>query len=592
LNIPLKIGNFSGYEADRETALREVLTGSPVDVAFGDYLAEITMASLVTRLEKDASRGYVAKFFEQFKDAFDLIVDSGTRIVTNAGGFKPKALAEDIVAFAEERGVPLKVAYVTGDNLLDDFQQLLTQGHEFKNMESGRVITAKSAHSPLSVNAYLGGWGVAKALAEGAQVVVTGRVADASLAVGSAAWFHGWRMDEWDKLAGALAAAHIIECGPQAVGGNYSGFTEITDNRPYSFPVAEIYEDGSTIITKHPGQGGMVTVDTVTAQLLYEIQGPHYLNNDVTLDVRSVSVVQEGADRVRVHGAKGFPPPTTTKVSIFKKIGYQSVSTAYVTAPNVDEKVRFIERQLAEFFPPDSVRFAVTRIGAPAEHPSDQWEATVVLRVITTADDQDTLETYNVGQFLTSLYLSGVPGYYRDEISGDARSEVTPRIDYWPGLLEQSLLKHRASIIGGPDFEIGVPPCEPFTGQPPQDVAVAPVYGPATDLRTVALEEVAYARSGDKGGISNVGLWVKDPKNYDWLREALSTEEIRAQVPEIKGIDVERHEFPNLNAVHFLLKGLLGTGGSSSLRLDRVGKAVGEYFRLIIRLQIPRGHAG
>ncbi|GAA3070300.1 DUF1446 domain-containing protein [Pseudonocardia yunnanensis] len=560
--------------------MADVLSGDPLDVAFGDYLAEITLASLVTRLDKDASRGYVARFFEQFKDSFDAVVSSGTRIVTNAGGFNPQALAEDIHEYASGRGVELSVAYVLGDNLLDCFPDLVAAGHHFTNMDTGKKITNASDFDPISVDAYLGGWGIAKALAEGAQIVVTGRVADASLVVGSAAWFHGWRDDELDKLAGALAAAHITECGPQAVGGNFSGFDTLGDVRRLSFPIAEIHEDGSAVIGKHSGQNGKVTVDTVTAQLLYEIQGPYYLNNDVTLDVRSVHLEQVGEDRVRVSGAKGSPPPETTKVSIFAGLGYQSASTAYLTGLQVAEKTAFVESQLADFLAGTGVHYDITRIGVPAEHPSSQWEATVVLRVITVADEAELLERYNIGAHLASVYLSGVPGYYCDEITGDARSPVRQRIEYWPGLLDQSVLDQRVEFVNGGSFPVGLPERIPFDGQPSQDVT-PPLPAAALDVRTVRLGDLAYARSGDKGGVNNVGVWVKDPADYEWLRAVLSIEALRARITELKEIEVERHEFPNLNAVHFLFKGLLGTGGSSSLRVDRLGKAVGEYLRTI-----------
>jgi hypothetical protein len=266
-------------------------------------------------------------------------------------------------------------------------------------------------------------------------------------------------------------------------------------------------------------------------------------------------------------------------VSIFSGRGYQS-TTAYLTGLQVAEKTAFVESQLADFLAGTGVRYHITRIGVPAEHPSSQWEATVVLRVITVADEAELLERYNIGAHMASVYLSGVPGYYCDEITGDARSPVRQRIEYWPGLLDQSTLDQRVEFVNGGTFPVGLPERVPFEGQPSEDMTPS-LPATALDVRTVRLGDLAYARSGDKGGVNNVGVWVKDPADCEWLRAVLGTEALGAHVTELKEIEVERHEFPNLNAVHFLLKGLLGTGGSSSLRVDRLGKAVGEYLRTI-----------
>jgi len=254
----------------------------------------------------------------------------------------------------------------------------------------------------------------------------------------------------------------------RAAGGRrqLSGFDTLEDVRRLSFPIAEIHEDGTAVIGKHSGQNGKVTVDTVTAQLLYEIQGPYYLNNDVTLDVRGLHLEQVGEDRVRVSGAEGSPPPETTKVSIFSGLGYQSTSTAYLTGMQVAEKTAFVESQLADFLAGTGVRYDITRIGVPAEHPSSQWEATVVLRVITVADEAELLERYNIGAHLASVCLSGVLGYYCDEITGDARSPVRQRIEYWPGLLDQSVLDQRVEFVNGGSFPVGLPERVPFEGQP------------------------------------------------------------------------------------------------------------------------------
>jgi hypothetical protein len=340
------------------------------------------------------------------------------------------------------------------------------------------------------------------------------------------------------------------------------------------FPIAEVAADGSTVITKHGRDGGAVTVDTVTAQLLYEIQGPAYLNSDVTLHLDSVDVTEQGPDRVLVSGATGSPPPPTTKVAVFGQVGYQTVNTCYVTAPDVAAKVELLRAQFSRDTP-DGVELDITRIGTAAEDPETQWDATVGLRVMATARTREPLDRYNLAGRLGSLYLQTIPGYFHDGAS-TLRATARPRIDYWGALLPQSALAHRAVIE---DRLIDVPAPEQ-TASTSQPVHPEPSAAAASGVvRSAALGTVAYARSGDKGGNCNVGVWAPDERAWPWLRDALSTAELRRLMPEIKELDVVRHEFPRLRAVHFVLRGLLGTGGSSNLRIDQVGKAVGEYLR-------------
>jgi hypothetical protein len=579
---PIRIANFSGYLGDRFTAVDEVMAGDPVDVLIGDYLAEFTLAALSARHRQDASKGYVDYFLDQLRPHLAALKERGMKVVANAGGFHPAGLAGELRGMAAADGVALRVAHVEGDNVLAELEDFAAAGHRLENLDTGAPL-ADWGTRPIAANAYLGGWGVAAALAEGADVVVCGRVTDASLTVGPAAWWHGWNRDDWDQLAGALLAGHLIECGPHSVGGNFSGFTRIPNMLVPGFPIAEIAADGSTVVTKHNGDGGAVTVDTVTAQLLYEIQGPVYLNSDVTLHLDTVELTAEGPDRVRMSGATGSPPPPTTKVAIFGQVGYQAVHTLYVTAPDVPAKVDLLRAQISRDLP-DGVELDITPIGTAAPNPRTQWDATVSLRVMATAREREPLEVFDLATRLGSLYLQSIPGFFMDA-AVPLRATARPVIDYWPGLLPQSALAHKA-VLDGPDgtvLDIPAPARTALATQPSHPEPVSAAGGAdatrTVPTRTAPLGAVAYARSGDKGGNSNVGIWAPDQRAWEWLRTTLSTEQLRRMMPELAGLDVLRHELPKLRAVHFVLRGLLGTGGSSNTRVDPIGKAIGEYLR-------------
>ncbi|WP_328616707.1 DUF1446 domain-containing protein [Amycolatopsis sp. NBC_00355] len=565
----IRIGTFSGYLGDRFTALAEALEGDPVDVLAGDYLAEITLAMLAERHRRDPSRGYVEYFLDQLRPHLATLAERGVKVVTNAGGFHPAGLAGAVRAAAAEAGVTLSVAHVEGDNLLAVLDELAAT-HPLTHLDTGRPLSTWGT-TPIAANAYLGGHGIAAALAGGADVVVCGRVTDASLAAGPAAWWHGWDAGDWDRLAGAVVAGHVIECGPQAVGGNFSGFTGVPGMAKPGFPIAEIAADGGSVITKHTRDGGTVTVDTVTAQLVYEIQGPRYLNPDVTAHLDDVRLTPAGPDRVAIAGVTGSPPPPTTKVAVFGQIGFSVVNTVYVTGLDIDAKIALLREQLGRA---DSVELDVTRIGVPAEDPGSQWDATAAVRIMATSRDREPLERFGLARRIGSLYLQSIPGFFHDG-GGELAVRPRPRIDYWPAVLDAGVVPHRVVFADGPTRDVAPASQTSIVDQPAHP---EPAEEPA-GTRLVPLGTVAHARSGDKGGNCNLGVWTADPDAWPWLRRTLSTARLRELLPETADLEIVRHEFPHLRAVHFVLRGLLGTGGSANLRVDQVGKAVGEYLR-------------
>lgn len=584
----VRIANFSGYLGDRMSAFDEAMAGDPVDVLIGDYLAEITLAALSGKRQDNDPGGYVPYFLTQIEPHLAELAKRGQKVVVNAGGFNPGGLAQAVRALAAKQGVALRVAHVEGDNLLPELPRLQAEGHLLENLDTGAPLSSWGAR-PVTANAYLGGWGIAAALREGADIVICGRVTDASLALGPAAWWHGWREDDWHALAGAIAAGHIIECGAHATGGNFTGFARIPGMIKPGFPIAEVAADGSSVITKHRRDGGTVTVDTVTAQLVYEIQGPRYLNPDVTLHLDTVKLEQLGPDRVAVSGIAGSPPPPTTKVAVFAPIGYQQVMTVFVTGIHIPEKVALIESQVREMVAgPDIIDIDFTQFGTAAENPRSQWEATVALRIMATARTSEALSEANFGAHLNSLYLSSIPGYYLDT-NAPRMTKPRPRIDYWPALLPMSAVPHRVVLDDGRTISIApssITETAPQPAHPEPDATASGGAAGDTGSRRLPLGTLAFARSGDKGGNSNVGIWVNDDKAWPWLRQTLTTSQLRTLAPELAELEIVRHEFPHLRAVHFVLRGLLGTGGASNLRADPVGKAIGEYL-LAKHVDIP-----
>ncbi|MET8779145.1 acyclic terpene utilization AtuA family protein [Nocardia sp. NPDC004654] len=570
----IRIANFSGYLGDRYTAVDEALAGDPVDVLVGDYLAEITLAALSARHHHDPGLGYVQYFLDQFRPHLTTIAQRGIKVVTNAGGFNPAALAAVLREEIADAGADLSVAHIEGDNILSQVPDLQHAGHHFDNLDTGAPLASWQA-SPIAANAYLGAWGITAALEQGADIVVCGRVTDASLTLGPAAWWHGWDRHDWDQLAGGVVAGHIIECGAHAVGGNFSGFTTLEKMLVPGFPIAEIASDGSCVITKHAHDDGAVTVDTVTAQLVYEIQGPRYLNPDVTVHLENIRLAQVGPDRVQVRGALGFPPPATTKVAMFGVLGYSLVNTVYVTGLDVAEKISLLGAQLRRDAP-EGVDIDLTPIGVVADDPESQWEATVAVRIMATAGSAEALTRYQFARRVASLYLQTIPGYFHDG-GGVLDATVKPRVDYWPGLLPMTEIDHRVVTADGRVLAIAPPLVTDLVNQP--DDSTSEATWARRPVRQAPLGALTYARSGDKGGNSNVGIWTPHERVWPWLREYLTTDELRRLMPETKDLDIVRHEFPHLRAVHFVLRGLLGTGGSSNLRIDQVGKAVGEYLR-------------
>ena len=552
-SAPVRIGNCSGFYGDRHSAMREMLTGGDLDYLTGDYLAELTMLILGRDRMKHPDRGYAKTFLTQLEECLGLAHDRGVRIVANAGGLNPAGLADAVRALAERLGVPVRVAHVAGDDLAPRAEEL-------------------GLGTPLTANAYLGAWGIVDCLGGGADVVVTGRVTDASVTVGPAAAHFGWGRTDYHRLAGAVVAGHVTECGIQATGGNFSFFTEVPDLTYAGFPLAEIHADGSAVITKHPGTGGQVSVDTVTAQLLYEVTGARYANPDVTARMDTIELSPDGADRVRISGVAGEPPPPTLKVSLNSIGGFRNAMTFVLTGLDIDEKAALVRRQLeaALTVKPAELEWTLAR----TDHADADTEeaASALLRCVVRDPDPA-----NVGRQFSSaaveLALASYPGFTVTAPPGDGQVYGV----YTPGFVDAAEVPHTAVHADGTSVEI---PCatdtlELVSADPPP----LPEPLPAGPTRRVPLGRIAGARSGDKGGSANVGVWVRTEEQWRWLANTLTVELLKELLPETADLPVTRHLLPNLRAVNFVIDEILGQGVAYQARFDPQAKGLGEWLR-------------
>ncbi|MET0133071.1 MAG: acyclic terpene utilization AtuA family protein [Kibdelosporangium sp.] len=547
----IRIGNASGFYGDRFSAVREMLTDGPLDVLTGDYLAELTMLILGRDRLKDPKLGYAKTFLRQMEESLGPAVDRGVKIVVNAGGLNPAGLADALRGLAARLGISVKVAHVEGDDLLGRAAEL-------------------GLGQPLTANAYLGAWGIVECLNAGAEVVVTGRVTDASVIVGPAAAHFGWGPTDYDQLAGAVAAGHVIECGAQATGGNYAFFTE-HDIRYPGFPIAEIRSDGSSVITKHPGTGGAVTVGTVTAQLLYEIGGARYAGPDVTSRFDTLELSQQDTDRVRISGVRGEAPPPTLKVSLNSLGGFRNEMVFVLTGLDIEAKAALVEQQLTAAFgdrPPAEVRWTLAR----TDHADAavEEEASAFLRCAVKDSDAKVVGR-KFSNAAVEIALASYPGFHVTAPPGDS----SPYGLFTPGYVDAELVEHVAVVDGSRTV---IPAAaETLELAPAEEPALPePLTGPT---RNAPLGLVAGARSGDKGGNANVGVWVRTDDAWRWLVHALTVEEFRRLLPEAADLPVTRHVFGNLRAVNFVVEGLLGDGVAARARFDPQAKAVGEWLR-------------
>ncbi|MGW0060734.1 acyclic terpene utilization AtuA family protein [Streptosporangium sandarakinum] len=586
----LRVANCSGFYGDRLSAAREMVEGGPIDVLTGDWLAELTMLILAGNRAKGRP-GYATTFLRQLEEVLGTCVERGVRIVSNAGGLDPAGCAGAVAGLADRLGLRVRVAHVTGDDL---------SGRDLRDARDPDT-GERPAATPLTANAYLGGRPIAAALSAGADVVVTGRVTDAALVTGPGIWRYGWRPDDHDALAGSVVAGHVIECGCQATGGNYAFFREVPDPARCGFPLVELAADGSCVVTKHPGTGGLVSVGTVTAQLLYEIGSPRYLGPDAVARFDTIELEQQGPDRVRISGVRGEAPPPDLKVALTYPAGYRNTMTLVLTGLDIEAKARLAEEAVWARVPKetfDEVHVELVPLGAGLSPAG----GTALLRI--TVLDADPGKAGRVfSSAVVETALASYPGCYALTPPGNA----TPYGVYRPALIPAETVRPRVWLdgeeVGGDDagpYGPGAPgrpdgpeapgrpePAPPGVGDDLVTERVPPGVG--DDLETVRtpLGTIVGARSGDKGGDANLGVWVSTPERFGWLAGHLTAERLARLLPAVAGLRIERFELPNLLALNFVVHGLLGRGVSAGTRLDAQAKALGEELRAALT-DVPR----
>jgi hypothetical protein len=639
---PLRIANCSGFYGDRLAAAQEMVDGGPIDVLTGDWLAELTM-TILGRSAMKGGPGYARTFVTQMHQVLATCKERGIKVVSNAGGLDPQGCADAIAEFAPPGTT---IAVVTGDNIAAEVPQLSESGEALVNLDTAEPFTAHD-WQVLTANAYLGSAGVRAALAAGADVVITGRITDAALVVGPAAWWHEWDLADPEHVhavAGAVVAGHVIECGTQATGGNYAFFTDVPGLEHPGFPIAEIAADGSSVITKHWDTNGLVSVGTVTAQLLYEIGSPTYLTPDVTAMFDTVRAELVGANRVRLSGARGQVPPPRLKVAMTRLAGFRNSMDLVITGLDVDAKADILLRAAAgvsldqaRTLPPDELarvstwdveQFSAQLFTASQPDPATLAASQSRLRLSVTDSDPA-----KVGKPVTSAIievgLANYPGFYAEQPPGAGN----PLVVFWPTTVARSAIDEQVHIAGESvvcNREVLVDTPASTAADVEQPLAEWRSSGAAT---SIAVGAILGARSGDKGGIANIGVWVPDPSEdaavemafggaaawapavdtwhdtealwesdspipvaaeararadrmYQWLLAEFTVDRVRRLLADVIAEDVVIHRLPALRAINIELPRALGRGVTESLSIDPQAKSLGEYLRAKI-IDVP-----
>ena len=579
----IKIANCSGFYGDNLSIAKKMVEDGPIDVLTGDYLAELTMTILYNqKMKRGENLGYVGTFLKQFRDVAKLCDDQKIKIVSNAGGLNPASMAAEVEDIIKELNLDLKVAYIDGDDLMPRLDELSSSGEKLKNIDKNNDLFSYEK-KPLTANAYLGAWGIKEALDSGADVVICPRVTDAAVVIGPAAWKFNWSRNDYDQLAGALAAGHIIECGAQATGGNYSFFKEVPSFKDIGYPIAEIHQDGSFIITKHPNTGGLVSVGTVTAQLLYEIGSPAYVNPDVVSHFDTLKIEQEAEDRVFVSGCRGSSPPKDHKVCINLAGGFRNGTELLLTGLDIEEKAKLITETIfdsvggKEQF--DKVDIQLHR--TDKENPESNEQAQAFLRIDVMSQNPDLVGRLFSAKII-ELALANFPGW-------TGRSGVVPSgpyIEYWPALVDSKYIKEKVHFDGKTleviptsqlDFE------EVYYQKEPAEVKQI-TENPDTEI---FFGDIFGTRSGDKGGCANLGVWSKNPEAYGFLFDYLTVDKLKELLPDLESFEIDRFELPNILSLNFYIHGILQDGVSSSTRMDGQAKSLGEYLRAK-KINVPK----
>ena len=501
----------------------------------------------------------------------------GIKIVTNAGGLNPSGLTEEVEKVLKAQGLQAKVAYIDGDDLMPDLAALQAGGEAFVNIDQGKPLS-ECGNEVVTANTYFGAWSIKEALDLGADIVICPRVTDAAVVIGPAAWKFNWQRSDYDALAGALTAGHIIECGAQCCGGNYSFIEEVPTFRNVGYPIAEIAADGSFVITKHDNTGGLISSGTITAQLLYETSTPAYYNPDVIAHFDTLKIEDVGPHRVRVSGCRGSSPPPTHKVCINTKGQFRNGVEILLTGLDIDKKAElYLDQVFHNLGGQDQFdEVEVQLIRSDKENPSSNEEGHAALRITCISSDPK-----KVGRLfqakITELALATVPG---NTGRGNSMGGGAATIVYWPALIDSQKVTEYLHIDGKtievlPTQRLGLPE------QSYQQVPVELVAVPGGAKTTTAFGRLFGTRSGDKGGCANCGVWAKTDESYAFLHDYLTVAQFKQLCPDVAQYDIERYELPNLRSLNFYIRGILKDGAIGGVKIKRINEAKSEIEEIV-----------
>ncbi|KAH3956154.1 hypothetical protein HBH51_251300 [Parastagonospora nodorum] len=549
--------NISGSPVDRREALSLATTSDePIDVFVGDWMSELNMPAKAYAITQDPSAiGYELSFIEALEPAIDSLARKKQKLIANAGTVATKQLFDRVVDLVTTKNLNMTVAWVEGDIVMKNVKAAIENGDDLKSVCTGMPLK-QWLFEPLFAQCYLGSAAVVKALDAGADIVLCGRIVDASPIVAAATWWHRWQPEEYDKLAQSLIAGHLIECSTYVTGGNFTGFKSLNFDciNSLGYPIAEIGCDGEVIITKTPGSDGIVTTETCKEQLLYEIQGKYYLNSDVTAEIDKVVFTQIGKESVRLSGITGQPPPHTTKVGITAFGGYTAELHWALIGLDIPEKVRMAEIQMKHRYGADRLQkflqWTLTSYGSVPSDPKNYNSATIDLRLVAQAKEKDDLSWENFAKPALEIVMQSWPAATTTPDKRQAEPQIFQ--EYFPTLIPQPTQYVHFSNTSITTIE--VPPPKETTEQPFQQPSYPPTnpvslesFGP-TEL--APLGHIVLGRAGDKGSNCNVGFFVRHADEWDWLRSLLSTETfVELMAEEFRGQDIDRMEFPNIWAI-------------------------------------------
>ncbi len=585
----LRIGNAGGFWGDDPLALKRQIEKGKLDYISIDFLAEITMSIMQKQYSKDPSKGYAYDFVAMLRDVLAEALARKTKIITNAGGINPQACAKAIVEMARGLGLSPKIAVVYGDDILAKTSELESEGVNFLNMETGEEFSTVRERIE-AANVYFGAMPIVEALEKwDPDLIITGRVTDTGITLAPMIYEFAWSKNDWDKLASGIVAGHLLECGTQVTGGNFSDWQKVENYNEMGFPIVEVNADGSFIVSKHENTGGLVSVDTVREQLFYEMGDPHaYLTPDVVADFASIRLKAVGKNRVQVSGVKGYEPTSLYKISMAYRDGFKCSGSVLISGPEARKKAEkfseiFWQRCAKESFIATSTEY----IGWNSCHRTlgHQEEAPeILLRLSVRAVSDGDIKLFR--KLISSLILSGPPGV---TVFDESIGKVHAVMSYWPALLPKNLVLARIALAGDlgateailSSFIMGQ-----YRSQSSADQVAKQVSRPLSDLlrsskagsegEEVFLYKLCLARSGDKGDTANIGVLARSDKAYAFLQKTLTAQWMKDLFQEFCDGAVTRFSLEHLRGLNFLLDKSLGGGGGRSLRADAQGKTFSQ----------------